>query len=243
MTQSRAFSRACILIVGASAIDNNFDRDSPPHIPSFLRNFSKACTSSYFFPDQLRLLKMTQPTQSPSSFEQLHAYPFHTDAEFAKGLAIILGHAEVPASAEEISRDDDLVIQAKCFFYSRKENLSPPIDFTAYKAWLTALKPPEASGLDPAGTLSQPSDKAYADETAMASSTEAPPLSEPAYPSSFAHIVELITTGQPIPGIQEIPNTVLTGHDISSEKPRRRKPWEKDDDAAPTLQESSGSAA
>ena len=41
--------------------------------------------------------------------------------------------------------------------------------------------------------------------------------------------MELITTGQPIPGIQEIPDTVLTGHDISSEKPRRRKPWEKDD--------------
>lgn len=49
------------------------------------------------------------------------------------------------------------------------------------------------------------------------------------YPSSFAHIVELITTGQPIPGIQEIPDTVLTGHDIASEKPRRRKPWEKDE--------------
>lgn len=52
---------------------------------------------------------------------------------------------------------------------------------------------------------------------------------EPAYPSSFAHIVELITTGQPIPGIQDIPDTVLSGHDISSEKPRRRKPWEKDE--------------
>lgn len=41
--------------------------------------------------------------------------------------------------------------------------------------------------------------------------------------------MELITTGQPIPGIQEIPDTVLTGHDIASEKPRRRKPWEKDE--------------
>lgn len=53
---------------------------------------------------------------------------------------------------------------------------------------------------------------------------------EPAYPSSFAHIVELITTGQPIPGILEIPDTVLTGHDTASSKPRRRKPWEVEGD-------------
>lgn len=53
--------------------------------------------------------------------------------------------------------------------------------------------------------------------------------SEPAYPSSFAHIVELITTGQPIPGIQQIPDTVLTGHETLSRVTRRRKPWEKDD--------------
>ena len=51
---------------------------------------------------------------------------------------------------------------------------------------------------------------------------------EPTYPSSFAHIVELITTGQPIPGIQEIPDIVLTGHDTPSSKPSRQKPWEKE---------------
>ena len=61
------------------------------------------------------------------------------------------------------------------------------------------------------------------------SGTESSKTSEPLYPTSFAHIVELITTGQPIPGIQDIPDTVLTGHDISSEKPRRKKPWEKDE--------------
>lgn len=52
--------------------------------------------------------------------------------------------------------------------------------------------------------------------------------SEPAYPSSFAHIVELITTGQPIPGIQQIPDTVLAGHETPSKVTRRRKPWETD---------------
>lgn len=70
----------------------------------------------------------------------------------------------------------------------------------------------------------------------MASTEASLTLPEPAYPSSFAHIVELITTGQPVPGIQQIPDTVLTGHDIASEKPRRRKPWENDI-AAPAVEE------
>lgn len=52
-------------------------------------------------------------------FEQLSTYPFSTDREFAGGLAIILGHPETPASDEEIARDDDLVLQAKCYYFTR----------------------------------------------------------------------------------------------------------------------------
>jgi Family of unknown function (DUF5572) len=47
------------------------------------------------------------------------------------------------------------------------------------------------------------------------------------YPPSFAQIVALITSGQPIPGIREIPDEIST--DVSEPKlPKRRKPWEKD---------------
>jgi hypothetical protein len=52
-------------------------------------------------------------------FEQLRSYPFTLDREFAQGLAIILGHPEVPASEEETSRSDDLVLQAKCYYFAR----------------------------------------------------------------------------------------------------------------------------
>lgn len=52
-------------------------------------------------------------------FEKLGAYPFASDHEFASGLAIILGHSETPASQEEIARDDDLVLQAKCYYFAR----------------------------------------------------------------------------------------------------------------------------
>lgn len=48
------------------------------------------------------------------------------------------------------------------------------------------------------------------------------------YPTSFAQIVELITSGAPIPGIREIPNTLLTDQATISTVPKRRKPWEKD---------------
>ena len=49
------------------------------------------------------------------------------------------------------------------------------------------------------------------------------------YPTSFSQIVELITTGQPIPGIREIPDTVLEGRDSQATSVKRKKPWEKDD--------------
>ncbi|KAK7203608.1 hypothetical protein BZA70DRAFT_282899 [Myxozyma melibiosi] len=60
------------------------------------------------------------------------------------------------------------------------------------------------------------------------SSTEPPTTNEPQYPSSFAHIVELITSGREIPGIRQIPNIALGETAASvSEKAARRKPWEK----------------
>ncbi|KAJ5512988.1 hypothetical protein N7463_002540 [Penicillium fimorum] len=163
---------------------------------------------------------MAQPSES-QVFERLQSYSFTSDPEFANGLSIILGHPDTPATEVEMNRDDDLVLQAKCFFFSRKEKLTPAIDFATFKSWLV-LRTTE-QGL---GNADLQIPKASDPSTSEPESSTHP---EPVYPSSFAHIVELITTGQPIPGIQDIPDTVLSGHDISSEKPRRRKPWEKDE--------------
>lgn len=66
---------------------------------------------------------MAQVTESQPSqtdlFEKFKSYPFTTDQEFANGLSIILRHPETPASEDEINREDDLVLQAKCFYFSR----------------------------------------------------------------------------------------------------------------------------
>lgn len=48
------------------------------------------------------------------------------------------------------------------------------------------------------------------------------------YPSSFSEIVKLITSGQPIPGIKDVPPTILEGQGTTSSKTTRRKPWEKE---------------
>ncbi|KAJ6107917.1 hypothetical protein N7523_009240 [Penicillium sp. IBT 18751x] len=187
---------------------------------------------------------MMQPSssQTPDSFEKLYSYPFQADPEFSNGLAIILGHPGTPATQEEMDREDDLVIQAKCFFFSRycapcyfdnphlllisthrKENLNPPIDFAAYRTWLHT-RSTDAQIATPDSSLRPGETESSLEANVPDAENETPP--EPAYPSSFAHIVELITTGQPIPGIEQIPDTVLSGHDTASEKPQRRKPWE-----------------
>ena len=49
------------------------------------------------------------------------------------------------------------------------------------------------------------------------------------YPTSFSQIVELITSGEPIPGIKEVPDIVLEGQASKPTTVKRKKPWEKDD--------------
>ena len=58
----------------------------------------------------------------------------------------------------------------------------------------------------------------------------APDQSEPPapYPTSFEQIVELISTGQPIPGIKDVPDTVLEGQSSQTNAARRKKPWERE---------------
>ncbi|KAL3459872.1 hypothetical protein BJX64DRAFT_290868 [Aspergillus heterothallicus] len=177
-------------------------------------------------------------------FESLRAYPFETDQEFASGLAIILGHSETPASEEEISRDDELVLQAKCYYFARKINIVSPIVVADYKSWLEArtasnnfvnqLRVTETPEYEPSKTVSLSHASTYPEQQPTR------PLSqEPAYPTSFAHIVELITTGQPVPGIQQVPDTLLTGQGAASAKSKRRKPWEKEESTVVSIDRAS----
>lgn len=113
---------------------------------------------------------------------------------------------------------------------TRKEGLSPPLDFAAYRAWLASNAVAGQSSENTSQTQQNSSTSEPSPPDFISLSSPAPiHAQEPTYPSSFAHIVELITTGQSVPGIQQIPDTVLTGHDTSSAKPRRLKPWEREE--------------
>lgn len=89
---------------------------------------------------------------------------------------------------------------------SRKYGID--VDIPAYQVWKDGLR---AALRDPPDT-----------RTVATAGPDAP-----AYPMSFNRIVELISTGQPIPGIKEIPNTILEGEASHLKAATRRKPWEK----------------
>jgi hypothetical protein len=122
---------------------------------------------------------------------------------------------------------------------TRFRKYSKNIDFDAYKAYRDARNRPPPT--PPASNnvlrhsvidevLESSSNGPANNETGGILPTPAN-ASEPAapYPTSFAHIVELITSGQPIPGMKEIPPTVLEGQGTQASKPRRKKPWEQDE--------------
>ena len=115
----------------------------------------------------------------------------------------------------------------------RKFNIN--IDFDGYKAYRNARgrpppTPPTSNGTQ--ARLDLPSEPA-SNEASGGIMPAPPSTSEPPapYPTSFAQIVELITSGQPVPGIKDIPSTVLTGQGTEPAKSRRKKPWEKDEES------------
>jgi hypothetical protein len=153
-----------------------------------------------------------------------------TNSPLQIGLTAILGPNPSP------SQIHDLTLRAQCFYLSRKKSI--PIDFDGYKAYLTSKSSTtpnpaveSTSTSTQAGTLPQSTaSPSQISEMANAITPHHEPEVEQntaPYPPTFAQIVALITSGQPIPGIKEIPDTLST---IVSEPklPKRRKPWEKD---------------
>ncbi|KAB2573024.1 MYB DNA-binding domain protein [Lasiodiplodia theobromae] len=187
-----------------------------------------------------------ESSASDSIYAQVDNYPWDTDTEFQSGLGAILGSTASSEQAVELS------LRARCFYYSRKFNTS--VDFDAYKAYRASAPSPSAvpttapNGLAPAADLpatpspgqtpplgstatfpsAAPTTSTPASAPPPAASAEGEQQGEAPYPTSFAHIVELITSGQPIPGIKEIPDTVLEGQGSASTASKRKKPWEKD---------------
>lgn len=113
-----------------------------------------------------------------------------------------------------------------------------PVDFDTYKSYRTSHpsqtrpinpNPEPTNGLQSLQSHPTSSSEPEAGGILPTASANEPPAP---YPTSFAHIVNLVTTGQPIPGIKEIPSTVLTGQGTQAVASKRKKPWEKDEQVA-----------
>ncbi|MCJ1433854.1 hypothetical protein MMC27_003219 [Xylographa pallens] len=146
-------------------------------------------------------------------FHQLDIYLWTSDEEFQSGLRAILGPNPKPEQAEQ------LTLRARCFYYSRKHNVA--IDFYAYREWHAQQGSSTQMKLNNAVTQSTVPREESSEKVENKSAEPPAP-----YPLSFSHIVDLITSGQPVPGVKEIPNTVLDGQASRTKRPQRRKPWE-----------------
>ncbi|KAL8712820.1 MAG: hypothetical protein Q9220_003028 [cf. Caloplaca sp. 1 TL-2023] len=174
------------------------------------------------------------PTPETTIFSQLESYPFTSDPEFCSGLATIL--SSTPLQDPEL-----LTLRARCFYYTRKFNV--PIAFDAYRTWRSVqdLSPvsnlvpenpntlPEAPTTVPETLNTEPQPNGTSTQNDNATPTTPPEQPVAPYPPSFNQIVELITKGEPIPGIKEIPDTLLTGQESAATTAKRKKPWEKDE--------------
>ena len=166
-------------------------------------------------------------------FQKLERYPWDSDEEFQSGLSAILGQNPTLEQAQY------LTLKARCFYYSRQGHLlfaavfesdwrsrkyDTLVDFAAYQSWRS--KNLSLHGEPQSGSLQGQPNSGSARTEGVGSSSMGAPEPSPPYPMTFNHIVELITNGEPVPGIKSISDKVLEGQASESTKVRRKKPWE-----------------
>ncbi|KAL4723274.1 hypothetical protein ACLX1H_009764 [Fusarium chlamydosporum] len=162
--------------------------------------------------DRIRALK-----DDNSIFTAFDTYPWKKDNNFMSGLNAILGE---PTQQNPQASLADMAIHARIFYYAQRIGVN--IDFGAYKTWL-ASKPdhhppdvlPEASRQQDEATSAPvldwqkaaPKADLYIDKKAAAAQSGS--QDQPNYPMGFAEMIKLIQEGKPVPGIRQIPNTII----------------------------------
>ncbi|EME47806.1 hypothetical protein DOTSEDRAFT_69667 [Dothistroma septosporum NZE10] len=144
-------------------------------------------------------------------FHQLDSYPWAEDEEFQGGLRAILGSVQDPQQVGH------LTLRAKCYYYARKAGT--PVDFDGYKSWVEHQSTQGgANGVEDGRSILNSEPAAQIDTSGG--------MGDAPKPASFAEICEMIAEGKPIPGIKEIPDTILEGQASESKSDERKKPWE-----------------
>lgn len=152
-----------------------------------------------------------ETSDSTVLFHQLDSYPWAEDQEFQGGLRAILGSVQDPQQVEH------LTLRAKCYYYARKAGSA--VDFDGYKNWVESRRVGGAGNNANNGTSGET--VAVQGQQADGGMGDAPK------PASFAEICDMIAEGKPIPGIKDIPDTILEGQASDQQAQGRKKPWEK----------------
>ncbi|KAK0706550.1 hypothetical protein B0T26DRAFT_727057 [Lasiosphaeria miniovina] len=188
-------------------------------------------------------------------FKKFDDYPWTRDRAFLQGLVAMLGPVKTNGNAADKERALGITLQARIWWYQSHFGVS--IDRAAYEAY--ELFKASSSGTDAAiiakiediqqrmgqGGAPPPS-PAQAMGNLPAWQTQAfqkvdlgkkaddgvsgsRPDGGAPYPAHFQAIIEAVTTGKPVPGVREIPNTVVRQegvYPVGKMKPPL-KPWEK----------------
>lgn len=170
---------------------------------------------------------MTNPQEEV--YKEYLNYDWEAFTEFQTGLEEILSNyldnlkEQDPAVTSIPALDrQQLVNQAKCFFYcSNSGNILNLDDFEDWKIhnedkYKKSRKVEE---------LADEEVKKVEEKVEQASS-------DPPYSSNYQELVELIVAGKPIPGIKNIPDTVLSDAKSKPEGKQRVKPWERNKESA-----------
>ncbi|KAB5582709.1 hypothetical protein GE09DRAFT_1076099 [Coniochaeta sp. 2T2.1] len=187
----------------------------------------------------------SQPTPvTPALIKSFNDYPWVKDRQFLQGLAAMLGTL-LPSS--DMSRAASVSLQARIWWFSTKQGVTISPD--SYASFLSAH--PDTPTPEPAilariedvqrrmgvtgGPGNVPSWQAHAPKADLrvkaadgvardggGGEGDAP------YPEQFRAVIEAVTQGKPVPGIREIPNTVVRLPGISpvGKMQAPRKPWE-----------------
>ncbi|KAF5604578.1 hypothetical protein FPCIR_788 [Fusarium pseudocircinatum] len=185
--------------------------------------------------DRIRALK-----DETAIFTAFDTYPWSKDKNFMSGLYAILGE---PGQQNPQASLADMAIHARIFYYAQRIGVN--IDFSAYKAWLASnpdyqtpdvlpeeYRQQDVANASPVPVLdwqkAAPKTDLYIDRKAAAAQSGS--QHQPSYPMGFAEMIQLIQEGKPVPGIRQIPNTVVRDPTVKPVGARAvpRKPWEKD---------------
>ncbi|KAJ2902350.1 hypothetical protein MKZ38_000667 [Zalerion maritima] len=166
---------------------------------------------------------------------------------------------------QPLSSPVDISIRARLFYYSQR--IGADLSFDDYKLWLSRHpehQPPDIlpeeyktvhtgnplpwQSAAPKGPLWVDKSKANSNASSTAGDGNGGEKGgsqddkNAPYPSSFTAIVELIASGKPVPGIRDIPNTIIHDPKVTpfGKMTRPRKPWEK---TAPRTPEKSSGAS